>query len=82
MGSRLQSGGRGTTIGAVGEQIEVELVLPASLSPWEVDEALLAEAMALALPRGLFPDLTGRTASSHGEVSPGRVRWTAGFDVG
>ena len=63
----------------MGEQIEVELVLPASLSRWEVDEALLAAAMAQALPRGEFPDLTGRTATSHGEVAPGQVRWTAGF---
>ncbi|GAB2911633.1 hypothetical protein GCM10027047_07230 [Rhodococcus aerolatus] len=63
----------------MGEPIEVELVLPAVLSQWDVDEALLAEAMSVALPRGLFPDLTGRTARSHGEVAPGRVRWTASF---
>jgi len=64
-----------------GEQLEVELVLDASLSQWEVDEALLAEAMARALPQGRFPDLTGRTARNHGEVAPGRVRWTAGFHL-
>ena len=63
----------------VGEQIEVELVLSAELSQWDVDEALLAEAMAVALPRGAFPDLTGRTARSEGEAGPGRLRWSASF---
>lgn len=66
-------------MGAVDEQIEVELELPTSASQWDVDEALLAAAMAVALPLGVFPDLTGRTARSHGEAGPGLTRWSASF---
>lgn len=64
-------------------EIAVDLVLPAGLDPGQVDEALLARAMEIALPQGLFPDLTGRSAQCWGEPidQPGTLRWTAAFDL-